>query len=237
MPVTEPDDPFDGVTRLWPQRAGVAFPLLAEVEAYWEGLRPAGALPLRPRIDPRGLERALAHAFMLEHLGGGNGRLRIAGSHLAALAGGELRGRALAALFAGPAHDMLAAALLDAFAGPACLRLGLEAPEAVGAPRLAGALVLLPLAEPDGQITRALGCLETHGPIGRAPRLFEIAGVQHRAVADGRKAAALRPPPQPLGAPGLSEPAARFQPPARRRAPHLRVVVPAPERAADRGKD
>lgn len=217
-------DADEGVTHLWRYRAAMAYPLLAEVEAYWEGLRPRGALPARTEIDPRGLERALGHAFMIEHTGGGVGLLRIAGSHLARLAGAELRGRALSALFAPSAHETLHSALEEAFATPGCLRLSLEAPEGPGAPALSGALVVLPLDEPCGTRCRALGCLETRGEPGRAPRLLEISGLHLRPVALYGAAAG----DAPTGAGGLEEPRAHFRPAPRQPEPprgHLRLIT------------
>ena len=63
-------------------RPATRFPHISQVEAYWDALRGARLVPDRSEVDPRGIERALEYAFIMELVAPGVGRLRIAGGHL-----------------------------------------------------------------------------------------------------------------------------------------------------------
>ncbi len=73
------------------------FAMLAEVRAYWEGLRVAGDLPRRDQIDPRGIAGALENTFLLERVAPGIARFRLAGMQLHDLMGMDVRGMPLSA--------------------------------------------------------------------------------------------------------------------------------------------
>ena len=68
-------------------QGGPRFALLAQVRAYWQGLRQGTALPTRDKIDPRGIAEALESTFLLERIAPGVARFRIAGLHLHDLIG------------------------------------------------------------------------------------------------------------------------------------------------------
>ena len=55
-------------------KAAMVYNPIAEVEAYWEALRGVRMMPLRSEIDPRGIERALDHTFILERIAPGLAR-------------------------------------------------------------------------------------------------------------------------------------------------------------------
>ena len=66
-------------------------PALAQLRAYWEGLRAEGDLPTRAQIDPRGIERALEYAFIAERIAPGVARADRLGSRCGCFArGGHL---------------------------------------------------------------------------------------------------------------------------------------------------
>ncbi len=174
-------------------RAGWCRPL-RQVEAYWQARCVAGQVPPRSAIDPRGIEAALHHAFVAEEIAPGHARLRLGGSHLCDLMGMEVRGMPLSALITPRARPRLSQALTQVFAGPARAVLTLAAERRLGKPALAGRLLLLPLSDDLGRVTRALGCLVTDGRIGRAPRRFEA--LQTEVAPLGRPDAALFCPPE-----------------------------------------
>lgn len=147
---------------------------LREVEGYWDALRAGRLVPRRADIDPRGIERALEYAFVLERIAPGLGRLRIAGSHLTELLGMEVRGMPLSALFDTGSRKKISEALEEVFEAPAKIELALRGDRGLGKPALEARMIILPLKSDLGDISRALGCLVTHGKIGRAPRRFEI---------------------------------------------------------------
>lgn len=192
------------------------YPLIQQVRAYWEALRDGAALPARGLVDPRGLSGALEHTFLLEQIAPGMARFRLAGMHFFDLMGMEVKGMPLSALIAPGSRDRLAQDLGQLFAGRAILDLWLEAERGLGLPALKGRMVLLPVTGTNGQPDMALGCLETHGDIGRKPRRFGVAQIVQEPV--------YQPQPEPSVQPvlGLAESAAPFSAAPGR--PHLRLV-------------
>ena len=150
------------------------FPELAEVDAYWTALKGSRQMPARLELDPRGIEGALAHAFMLERIAPGVARIRLAGSHLNDLMGMEIRGMPVSALIAPEDRSVFSASLEQVFQGPTRLVADMSAERGLGKPRFDGRMLILPLTDEKNQVTRALGCLSTAGQIGRSPRRFQI---------------------------------------------------------------
>jgi len=150
------------------------FAMLAQVRAYWEGLRKGEMLPLRSAIDPRGMEGALEQAFLVERIAPGIARFRLAGMQLTDLMGMDVRGMPLSALVDPAGRERLAVLLEQMFNGPAALDLSLEAERGIGRPALEGRILLLPVRGDMGA-DLALGCLATAGLMGRSPRRFHIA--------------------------------------------------------------
>jgi hypothetical protein len=154
-------------------------PLLAVVEDYWDSLRDGRLLPGRDEIDPRALSGALSRAFVIERIAPGQAHFRVAGSHIAALAGTEARGMPLSVLFDPAGRERLAEALRTLFDAPAVLRLTLSAAGGIGRPALTGGMVLLPLLDRGG-VQAAFGALSMGERTGRAPRTLAIRGVARR---------------------------------------------------------
>lgn len=144
----------------------------ALVDAYWESLRRGAALPHRGDIDPRGIEDALNHAFILESLGAGHARIRIAGLHLNETMGMEVRGMPIAALFSPAAREGFGRVIRRVLNGPAKISLTLKGADR---PTTSNArMLLLPLCDDQGVVNRILGTFETKGTSGPAPQRFKI---------------------------------------------------------------
>lgn len=122
---------------------------LAQVRAYWEGLRQAGSLPARASLDPRGLEGVLDRVFLAERIGQGLAQVRMAGSGLCDLAGTDLRGLPLSCLFAAEARPLLAQTLERVFSDATLAELDLGADRGKTGITLAR-LLMLPLADEAG---------------------------------------------------------------------------------------
>lgn len=201
---------------------------IAEVRAYWEALRDGRAAPFRSELDPRGIERSLEHAFVLERIAPRAARFRLAGMHLNDLAGMEVRGMPFSALFGAAAREEVERILESVFSGPRTAEASLLAEAGTGRPGIAGHLILLPLRSDLGDVSRALGCLVSEGLAGHAPRRFGVGASLARPIAvtkpDLDLPAAVLPAP-PAG--GFADPAARFttagQSQSRDRG-HLRLV-------------
>ncbi len=194
-------------------------PALAQLRAYWEGLRAEGDLPTRAQIDPRGIERALEYAFIAERIAPGVARLRLAGMHLNDLMGMEVRGMPLTAFFEPVIRDEVQRQVERAFAEPAAVELELTSNRSIGRPALNARMLLLPLRNEAGDVARVLGGLVADGAIGRAPRRFRLAGSAAATCQGAETQAALAP------LPGFAEDSADFaEPDAGARRGHLRLV-------------
>lgn len=217
----------DGVVPFSKMRADMRFPSIAVVRAYWEALRNGRDAPFRSEIDPRGIESALEHTFILERIAPRVARFRVAGAHLNDLMGHEVRGMPLTAFFGVAARHEAEAILARVLDGPETADLALTAELAPGRPPLEGRLLLLPMRSDLGDISRVLGCLVCHGSVGRVPRRFAIAAA--RVMPTGGIRGADRPYPGMAAQPaGCAEPALPFDRRIadRRRSerPYLRLV-------------
>jgi hypothetical protein len=214
------------VVGLFAGRPVVSFPAIAQVDAYWEGLRAGRLMPTRAEVDPRGLEGALEYAFILEYIGRGVGRLRIAGMHLNDLLGMEVRGMPLTSFFAPDAREKVAATLESVVTRPQVADLTVGAARGIGRPALTGRMFLAPLGTDGNGAPRILGCLQTQGTLGRAPRRFDVEHVQTRRIV----ATAQTPQPVadgPVVQHGFAESAAPFgqsNPYSRPQRPSLRLI-------------
>lgn len=212
-------------------REAEGFRATGEVRAYWEALRDGRAAPCRSEVDPRGIERVLEHAFILERIAPQVARFRLAGMHLNDFLGMEVRGMPFCALFTAAARAEVGMILDSVFSGPRTAELAISGESGIGRPALEGRIVLLPLRSDLGDISRALGCLVAEGAIGRTPRRFDLCGSLTRpieATAPGCSRPATVRPASPVPPRGCAEPAAPFAGAAARPAgtrPHLRLVT------------
>lgn len=197
-----------------------------KVERYWDDLRRGQIVPYRSEVDPRRIEDALSCAFIGERVSAGMARLRIAGTEINDLMGMETRGMPVSALIEPGSRARFSAALRALFAEPAAIRMRLAAPGSLGRPAMSGNLVLLPMRDDMGEITRLLGCLEVAGKVGRCPRRFEIEEVETevlgprplRQEGDVDRREGMAEPPRPF----VGAPPSRTGRPTR--VPWLRVI-------------
>jgi hypothetical protein len=106
-------------------------------------------------------------------------RLRIAGRQFEDLLGMDPRGMPLGVYFSLDARDELALALSQVSQGGRA-QLPLRGESGLGKPGLDGLLLLLPLTDGQGRITRVLGVLETHGQNCRTCACRTCAGPRTR---------------------------------------------------------
>lgn len=189
------------------------FPVINQVEAYWQGLRMGRIVPQRSEIDPRGIERALEYTFVLERIAPGLARFRLNGMHLNDLLGMEVRGMPFTSFFTPTARIMVTDTLEAVFDGPQVAELTLTAERGIGKPAMDAKVILLPLRSDLGEITRIIGCLVSQGPIGRAPRRFDVADVRMKALTAGHtpvEATATKTLLEPAPLKGFAEPGIPF---------------------------
>lgn len=176
------------------------FPAINQIEAYWEGLRSGRLVPQRSEIDPRGIERALEYTFILERIAPGLARFRLSGMHLNDLLGMEVRGMPFTSFFTPAARNRVTNVLESVFDGPQTAELTLAAERSIGKPPMDAKVILLPLRSDLGEITRVLGCLISLGPIGRAPRRFNVTQTMMKTLKAGH-APMDTPTPELMGKP------------------------------------
>lgn len=232
------------VVEMTQQNKNSGYAPLAQLEAYWEALRANRIMPKRAEIDPRGIEQALEHSFIVERIAPGIARLRIAGSRLSDIMGMEVRGMPLTSFIAPSSRRQVSDTLEEVFETPATCTLKLYSEQSIGAPALEARMLLLPLKSDLGDVSRILGALVTTGEIGRSPRRFDVVSSSLRPIVAGASspleiekpklpAKPLSPKPAPaperqetkMPLPGFAEDKAGFETSTPRRdAPYLRLV-------------
>ncbi|TNC71953.1 PAS domain-containing protein [Rubellimicrobium roseum] len=209
------DDCDDNVLRTVPAgREG-----LAELEAYWREIRGAAFLPRRRDLDATRFASALPHAFILERVAPGIARVRTSGQMLRGHLGFEARGMPLSLLFTPEGRNRLRVWLDRCFDGPALVDLPLTAWRGALHPPATGRLLLMPLLDHEGKVTRAVGGVFLDRAMRMSRVRFDVneaAGVRHEK---------LRPAAWPVLA-AAGEP--RIRELAEPRRPFLRLVVSNP---------
>lgn len=217
-------DKFSTVISLNAYRNGRNEPRpVAQVEAYWHALYSCGGIPERADIDPRGIDSALPHAFVVERVAQGVVRLRVAGRALCDLMGMELRGMPLGALFAPSCREDLDALMPTIFDRPALCHLELSAKGRLVQRAMRARMIMLPLRGHTGAITHALGAIEMVQHTGQSmktPRRFDQMTTRLRSVS-AQKASPLQSAHADIRR-GFSDPASQFGPSPSKR--HLRLV-------------
>jgi len=135
---------------------------------YWERLRAGRPCPYRAEVDPRDMDGDARHLFVLEDLGQGNLRFRLAGTALIDAFGYELRGMSARSVMEGQARESFVALIAETLAEPGVGYARLFAPDGV----TVWEVVLLPLRGNFGQIDRLIGCL--HPVSGRTPDAGDV---------------------------------------------------------------
>ncbi len=196
---------------------------LAQVEAYWHALYSRGGIPERAAVDPRGIDSALAHAFVVERVAQDVMRLRVAGRALCEQMGMELRGMPLSALFAPSCREDLNALMPTIFDRPALCHMELGAKSGLVQCALRARMVMLPLRGHTGAITHALGAIEMAQQTEQStktPRRFDQMTTHLRPVRVQK--ASTRHSEQADIRRGFSDPASQFRSPSS--TPRLRLV-------------
>ncbi len=173
-------------------------PTLQSLEKYWRALRHAQRIPSRNDIEPRQIDEALPHAFILQRVAPGVARMRVAGQQLHDLLKMDARGMPVSAFFVPDARDQIAELVESAFKSPAIVSIQVVSHGSLLRNEVTGTMLLLPLRDAKGDTTRILGALVTDGNRGNRPRRFEIAqGVPIRHEPQAPQLASVQSIPRP----------------------------------------
>ena len=139
---------------------------LSRLESYWRDIRGAALVPARSDIDPVQIDDLLPDCFIVERVAPSVLRLRVAGSRMGEALGMDVRGMPLSALFLPEGREALARHAATAFDGPRIVEFPVRSPGRTGRDALEGRMILLPLADRDGRVTRAMGAMVWSGEMG-----------------------------------------------------------------------
>lgn len=201
-------------------RSNMRDPVLVELLSYWERLRAGRVAPPRSELDPREILSALDHTFILDLTRMGDVRFRLSGMFLNTLMGMDLRGMPARSVIALDSRDQFDDILDDLLCEPKIVELRLAG--RVGTPGQAtGRMLLLPMVNDAGELTRVLGCLTVDGPRGEPPMRLSVEEVVTTRIVG----AEIPVDPEPRQA-GFAESAAPFEGPRRLSSekPYLRLV-------------
>lgn len=180
-------------------------PVLDQALTYWDGLRNGRAAPSRAELDPRGLPGILSHCFILERIAPGMGRFRVCGRHLTEFLGLELVGLPMSTILDHDSRNSFEATLETVFSAPATARLSVKSSAGFARPAVAGQMLLMPLRDDLGGITRVFGAVTLDAASGKRPRKFVITDTRisdipvNRAVHQRPPAALAADRPLPAG--------------------------------------
>ena len=148
--------------------------IISSLEQEWREMCGNELRPSHAGLDPLKMEDTLPFAFVLKRTGPGASRLRVAGQKIHDLFFEDLAGRNFASLF-GPASAETAAELMEAaFTLPAITSFSVVAKRSLGRRPVRGQIILLPMRDQQGEVSRILGAVVTDGTACPHPLRFEI---------------------------------------------------------------
>lgn len=197
--------------------------IIKDLFGYWDQLRGERLAPTRSEIDPRKIRGTLEHTFILEAVKNGAPRFRLAGIEVCDLLGMELRGMPIDALFEPVDRNMLADIVTDVFQEPHIAQLRLCG-QLAGGRSVLGHMILIPLRDENGDISRILGAATLDHELMRPPVRFTIQSKSITRIVSKQE--------MPLDIAvegGMAEPSRVFQretkrPPTKGQRPNLTIV-------------
>lgn len=179
-------------------------PVLVDLLGYWERLRAGRVAPLRSELDPREFAEALDHTFILELTQLGDVRFRLSGMFLNTLMGMDLRGMPARSMIALDSRDDFDRIVGDMLSEPKIVELRLSGP-ASHAGQATARMLLLPMVNDEGELTRVLGCMTMQGARSDPPMRLSVHDVATTRIVGAEESAV----PE-MRLPGLAERAEPF---------------------------
>lgn len=149
--------------------------ILRVLETDWRQMCNGTVVPSHAQLDPHALNDALPHAFLLHRSAPGSVRVRVAGQRLHDLLRMDPRGMSFGSFFTDAARDTMMSLVDTAFDGPAIVGVPLTAARGLGRKPMQAELLLLPMRDSAGQVTRMMGALVAAGPLNTRALRFDIA--------------------------------------------------------------
>ena len=149
--------------------------ILRVLEQDWRQMCHGTLLPSHAQLDPRALNDALPYAFLLHRTAPDSIRVRVAGQRLHDMLRLDPRGMSFGSFFTDAARDTMMALVATAFDGPAIVGVPLTASRGLARKPLQAELLLLPMRDSEGVVTRMMGALVAAGPLNARALRFDIA--------------------------------------------------------------
>ena len=147
-------------------------PLLEEAWRYWSSLRRGHELPRRTDLDPRAMTLTLGHSMILDRVRPGTVRVRLGGHVVQELMAMEVRGLPIRAFFDLDDRTRIVDRFEQVFDRAVTLELDLISHGAEGV--VTGRLLVLPLLDTAGRVSKALAVLATDRVVKDGPRRFSV---------------------------------------------------------------
>ena len=147
--------------------------VIMDLLRYWESLRAGRIAPARAEIDPQQIKSVLQHTFILEFDPIGGIRFRLSGDKICALMGMELRGMPAYSLIDISDRQEFEHGLHAMTSKPEIVEYRLEG-TCGGEYSTTARMLMLPMQDADGNITRVLGGLSMRTPLIDPPLRFKI---------------------------------------------------------------
>lgn len=149
------------------------FPILHELAMYWTNLN-RGELPRRSDIDPRQLEPVLPYLFILDRTGPADAAIRLGSTHLETLIGAPAKGMRFSDLIDASSRDMIARGFEKLWIKHTPQSFDITSCFTDPRDTIAGKVILFPLQDVFGRVTKAIGALQVMGRIKYPPYTFDI---------------------------------------------------------------
>lgn len=148
--------------------------MLQTLEADWRRMcGNADTLP-HQMLNPSRLDAALSNAFVLRRVAPGAARFRVAGQNIHSLMRLDPRGMPFSSMFTEEAREMIMEMMEAAFSLPAIVALPLRGRRGFGFKPVKATVILLPMRDAQGEMTRILGGIAISGPAPRKGMQFEL---------------------------------------------------------------
>ena len=179
-------------------QSSTTFQACADLYDYWQHLRGTRQMPARSEFDPRDITSALSATFVAEKVAPRVARIRVSGSVLNDTLGMDVRGMPITALFDPMARDTVAEAINDLFGGPSMVVLDLTSRRGFQRKASHARMLLLPMSDAAGNITRVVGCLDIEGELPKTPCRFKVSSLRQTEVTgEAPKAVQIETPFEP----------------------------------------
>ncbi len=130
----------------------------ADLYNYWNALRGKEAAPKRSSLDPQNISGLLGDLFILERNSPVKYTFRLAGTRLCSAYGQELRGQSISSFWSESDRESVETLLYSITEDAAAAVIGIQAQSSAGN-SLPLEMLLLPLFQDSGKLTRVLGGL------------------------------------------------------------------------------